>query len=195
MIDAPFNVSSKCCDIMKKKPAHDYQKRTGRKCITAEMASESMLRTQSWLKNGCNGFNLKTPKSMPMAFWTEQDILLYIKEKNLPICSVYGEIVDDYEAIGQIEGQMTISDLDMFDTEIFDAERPPLKTTGCQRTGCVLCGFGCHLEKRPNRFELLKETHPKMYGLIDKIENNGYTMREAINWINNHSNGKVFIDL
>lgn len=62
-----------------------------------------------------------------------------------------------------------------------------LKTTGCQRTGCVLCGFGCHL-KDDTRFVDLKQTHPGLYGLMDKISNNGVTMREAIDWINEHGN-------
>ena len=35
--------------------------------------------------------------------------------------------------------------------------------TGYPRTGCVFCAFGCHLEKEPNRFQRLKETHPKLY--------------------------------
>ena len=48
--------------------------------MTAEMAEESRLRTQEWLKNGCNGFDMKEPKSMPMSFWTEQDIYIYISK-------------------------------------------------------------------------------------------------------------------
>ena len=38
-----------------------------------------------------------------------------------------------------------------------------LKTTGCDRTGCIFCMFGCHLEKEPNRFQRLKHTHPRQY--------------------------------
>jgi hypothetical protein len=53
----------------------------------------------------------------------------------------------------------------------------------------MLCGFGCHLEKEgEGRFELLKETHPGMYKLLDKIENNGVTFKEAIEWTNEHGN-------
>lgn len=89
-LDAPFEISDMCCDVMKKKPAHDYEKKTGRKPIIATMASESVVRTQKWLQNGCNAFNVPRPHSKPMSFWTEQDVLLYIKENNLPICSVYG---------------------------------------------------------------------------------------------------------
>ena len=27
------------------------------------------------------------------------------------------------------------------------------KTTDCDRTGCIFCGFGCYLESSPNRFQ------------------------------------------
>lgn len=191
LLNAPFDISNACCTVMKKAPAHKYQKETNRKPILATMASESRLRTQKWLQNGCNGFNLSLPTSNPMSFWTEQDILLYIKTKKLPICSVYGDIVVDYEKENNVEGQMNISELST-DLGIFDIGNRPLKTTGCSRTGCVLCGFGCHLEKEKDaRFVLLKQTHPKMYGLLDHITNNGYTYRQAIDWINEHGNTNI----
>jgi hypothetical protein len=38
-----------------------------------------------------------------------------------------------------------------------------LHCTGCQRTGCMFCAFGAHLEKGVNRFERMKLTHPKHY--------------------------------
>lgn len=184
-LEAPFEISGKCCDVMKKEPAHTYYRKTGRKPIIATMASESRLRTQKWLQNGCNGFDLTIPTSTPMSFWTEQDVLLYIKENNLPICSVYGEVVTDYEAMGQCENQMSFADFG-----IFDDERPLLKTTGCQRTGCVLCGFGCHLEKE-SRFLRLKETHPKFHNLLYILKNNGVTYAEAIDWVNEHGNMNI----
>lgn len=185
-LDAPFEISDLCCDIMKKKPAHDYEKKTGRKPIIATMASESVMRTQKWLQDGCNAFNVTRPHSNPMSFWTEQDVLLYIKENNLPICSVYGEVVTDYEAMGQCDNQMSFADYG-----IFDNEGPLLKTTGCKRTGCVLCGFGCHLEKEPNRFQMLKETHPKFHNLLYVLKNNGVTYAEAIDWVNEHGNMNI----
>ena len=176
-LDAPFSISHMCCDVMKKGPIKKMAKQTGRKPITAQMASESRLRRQKWIQNGCNAFDIKNPISNPMSFWTEQDILEYIKTRNIPICSVYGDIVEDTEKMGQIKGQIKLWE-----------ERPVYKTTGCKRTGCMLCGFGCHLEKSPNRFELLKETHPKMYNLLDVVKNNGVTFREAIEWTNEHGN-------
>lgn len=153
LLDVDFNISSNCCDVMKKKPSHDYIKRTGRKPMVAQMAEESRLREQRWLRYGCNGFNMTSPSSSPMSFWTEQDVLQYIKEEQLPIASVYGDVVYMVEP-----EQIRISDLGI------DCGAPEaLCTTGCQRTGCIFCAFGCHLEKEPSRFQRLKETHPKQY--------------------------------
>ena len=87
-----FDVSHMCCNVMKKKPAHEFGKLTGRYPITGQTTEESRLREQQWLKNGCNGFNMKSPISNPMSFWTEQDVLRYIKENNVALSSIYGEV-------------------------------------------------------------------------------------------------------
>ena len=153
LLDAPFKISNKCCNIMKKKPAHQYYKQTGKKPIIATMAVESRLRTQQYLKQGCNGFKNKIPTSTPMAFWTEQDVLQYLYENKIPYASVYGEIKID--------------------------ENGKYYTTRCKRTGCMFCGYGCHLEKEPNRFQMLKETHPKQYDYII----NTLGMGEVLDWL------------
>ena len=145
-----FNISHYCCNVMKKNLVHDYSKASGKFPITAQTAKESRLRTQQWLRNGCNGFNMKRPISNPMSFWTEQDILRYIKGNNLPIASVYGDIV-----YGEKDGEQ-------YDNLICDCGSK-LCTTGCDRTGCIFCGFGAHLEKGESRFERLKHTHPRQY--------------------------------
>ncbi|WP_243273462.1 phosphoadenosine phosphosulfate reductase domain-containing protein [Coprococcus comes] len=75
------------------------------------------------------------------------------------------------------------------DSEIFDKDRPLLQTTGCSRTGCMFCGYGCHLEKSPTRFEQMKKTHPKQYAYIMKpIEEGGLGYKDVIDWINQHGN-------
>lgn len=155
-MDADFNISHKCCDVMKKTPAKRYSKETGRKPILGTMAEESQLRYRKWLQHGCNAFETKEPKSQPMSFWTEQDVLHYIKKFNVPYASVYGDIVPTSKD-EQIEGQLTAFDI------LGDYDGTQLKTTGASRTGCIFCMFGCHLEKEPNRFQRLKETHPKQY--------------------------------
>ena len=41
---------------------------------------------------------------------------------------------------------------------------------GYTRTGCMFCMFGVHLEKPPNRFQLMKQTHPKQWDFcINKL--------------------------
>lgn len=40
-----------------------------------------------------------------------------------------------------------------------------LRTTKAQRTGCSMCGFGIHLEKRPHRFDRLREDNPKEWDM------------------------------
>lgn len=146
LIDAPFPVSNKCCDVMKKGPCKVYEKQSNRKPIIGTMAAESTLREKSWLKTGCNAFESKRPTSQPLSFWTEQDVLHYIKEFNVPYCPVYGEIKVD------------------------DKRQDRLTTAGCDRTGCMFCMFVVHLEKEPNRFQRMKVTHPKQYAYcMDKL--------------------------
>lgn len=135
LLDAPFEISERCCLVMKKLPFEAYERRTGRKKIVATMADESRLRMNAYLLHGCNSFEAH-PRSMPMGFWTEQDVLEYIRQHELPIAGCYGSIVED-------GGQ--------------------LRCTGVLRTGCMFCMFGVHLEGHPNRFEKMKDTHPKQY--------------------------------
>lgn len=152
LLDADFYVSDRCCAVMKKNPAKKYEKETGRKPILATMACESQLRKESWLQYGCNAFDGKRPRSAPMSFWTEQDVLQYIKKYNIPIASVYGEVVYQEEP-----EQMRVEEYG-----IENCGTEPLCTTGCDRTGCVFCAFGAHL-RNPNQFERLKVTHPRQY--------------------------------
>lgn len=147
LVDVDFNISSRCCGIMKEKPLDDYNK--DKSAITAIMADESKRRTNSWLKTGCNAFDSKSPMSKPMSFWTEQDVLKYIKDNGVEIASVYGEIVEDDN------NQICI-----------DGCGKKLKCTKCQRTGCIFCGYGAHHDKDgggESRFVRLKHTHPKQY--------------------------------
>lgn len=87
LIDAPFKVSEKCCDIMKKNPMKVYEKITGRKPYVGVMATDSALREEQIIKNGCNSFERGT--SQPLAFWREDDIWEYLGSANIPYCSVY----------------------------------------------------------------------------------------------------------
>ena len=158
LLNAPFKISEKCCDVMKKNPFKKYGKETCRKAIVATMAEESKQRTSQWLLHGCNVYAGKTVTSKPISFWTEQDVLHYIKQYNVPYCQVYGEIRVKQSPADTVQGQINMIDyLGCYEPE------DTIETTGCTRTGCMFCMFGCHLEKEPNRFQRMKETHPKQY--------------------------------
>lgn len=157
LIDAPFGVGDKCCDIMKKKPDAEYVKATGMLPIIGTTASESKQRETNWLLYGCNAFDHKRPSSRPMSFWTEQNVLEYLKLTGIPYCEVYGDIIEEGGA---------------------------LKTTGADRTGCMFCMFGVHLEKEPNRFQRMKGTHPKQYEYCMKpVEEGGLGLAAVLDYI------------
>ena len=94
LLDAPFFVSDQCCSVMKERPLHRYNRETGRKQIIATMACESARRQSVYLKIGCNAYHKRDPTSQPMSFWTEQDVLEYLRMTGIPYASVYGEIVE-----------------------------------------------------------------------------------------------------
>ena len=48
------------------------------------------------------------------------------------------------------------------DTKENNIEICSLYSKGYERTGCMFCMYGCHNNK-DKRFELMKETHPKIY--------------------------------
>lgn len=125
LLKAPFKVSEKCCDVMKKSPIASYETKTKRKPYTGMMAEDSVNRRRAYLKTGCNSFIGRSQKSNPIAFWKQEDIWYYIKDKEIPYCPIYD--------------------------------------TGVRNTGCLFCMFGVHLEDNPNRFQLMQQTHPKLY--------------------------------
>lgn len=152
MVYTPFMISHYCCYKMKKSPMKKYQHEHNLYPILGTLAEESRVRKQAWIRHGCNAFDSASPSSQPLSFWTEQDILAYIVKYDLPIASVYGDIVSVYDSAyypaKDMTGQIGCN----------------LKCTGCDRTGCIFCGFGFHLEKNgETRFQRLAKTHPRQY--------------------------------
>lgn len=142
LCNAPFQVSDHCCEVMKKEPSRRYCRSTGRMPFVGTLACDSKEREITYLKSGCNAYDSKSPKSAPLSFWTEQDVLECIRRHNIPLASVYGDIVEH-------EGHLV--------------------TTGVRRTGCVFCAFGLHMDLRDGdktRFEHLKQTHPKLWEYV-----------------------------
>lgn len=136
LLNAPFEISEKCCDVMKKKPFRKYERESGRKRITAMMASESSLRERQYMQRGCNAFDESNPASMPMAIWTEQDVLQYIVDRGIEYAGCYGEIVNNNGV---------------------------LACTHENRTGCMFCMFGIQYDGTPNRFQRMERDYPKQY--------------------------------
>lgn len=129
-----FLVSDKCCYYLKEKPCGDYEKETGRFPYLGLMASEGGRRKHPLMKEGCNYISPNTKRSRPFATFSRQDLLQLALDLQVPVPEIYGEIVRDPDGT--------------------------LRTTKAQRTGCSMCGFGIHREKRPHRFDYLWERSP-----------------------------------
>lgn len=153
-----FDISEVCCDILKKEPFRRYHKRTGRYPFVGITQDESFGRENKYNHTGCNVYDGKTKKSQPLGFWTKQDVLRFKVEYNIPICSVYGDVYQNNQGMYYLTGE--------------------------QRTGCILCGFGCHLEAEPNRIQRLslsdKFTHRAIYKWGMELKNNDVTYKEAL---------------
>ncbi|MEE1171695.1 MAG: hypothetical protein U0K87_05005 [Ruminococcus sp.] len=133
----PFKVSSKCCEIMKERPCDIWAKENNSKPFLGLMASEGGRRQEALEEHGCNYFGKTTIRSAPFAPFLRQDLLQLALDLNVPIPEIYGRIES--------------------------GPNGELYTTGAQRTGCEMCGFGVHMEKRPHRFDKLYDRNPKAW--------------------------------
>ena len=153
------DISEQCCDVLKKEPLNTYSKKTGRQPFIGITQDESFKRENQYNHTGCNIYDGHRPKSQPLGFWPKEEVIRFAAENDIPICSVYGEAKQD------LQGNWIL--------------------TGEQRTGCIVCGFGCHLESEPNRFQRLRnsdnESHRKICEFAMGIKNNGVTYEEALN--------------
>lgn len=132
---APFKVSNKCCLYMKEKPCDQWAKEHNSKPFLGLMASEGGQREDALVEHGCNYFGKNVIRSAPFAPFLRQDLLQLALDLKVPVPEIYGKI--ERKADGT------------------------LYTTGAQRTGCQMCGFGVHMEKRPHRFDKLRQRNPK----------------------------------
>ena len=132
---APFKVSNKCCLYMKEQPCDRWAKEHKSRPYLGLMASEWGQREEALTEHGCNYFGKGVIRSAPFAPFLRQDLLQLALDLKAPVPEIYGTI-----------------------------ERRPdgtLYTTGAQRTGCSMCGFGVHMETRPHRFDRLRVRNPK----------------------------------
>ena len=89
---ASFDINNACCKKLKKDPFLRYEKESGLHPILGVMASESLLRRTTYIRQGgCNVFsnNGGKPKSLPLSIWMEDDIWAYIEKRNLKIADIY----------------------------------------------------------------------------------------------------------
>ena len=86
LIDEKFDLSNKCCDLLKKRPLLSYEAKTGLKPLVALMKSESMLRTQLAM----NGKEF-VKKGYPFlrTGWDENDIWEYAKRNSIRFAECY----------------------------------------------------------------------------------------------------------
>ncbi|RKY06936.1 MAG: class V aminotransferase [Planctomycetota bacterium] len=88
LIQSPFKINDRCCFWLKKQPLRKIEK-MGYMPFVGTRAAESNQRAQSYYRYGCNAFDMKHPRSTPLAFWTDQDILDYIRIFNVPYSKLY----------------------------------------------------------------------------------------------------------
>lgn len=101
-------------------------------------------------------------RSCPFAIFGRQDILQLALDLDVPVPEIYGTIEKK--------------------------EDGTLYTTKAQRTGCSMCGFGIHMEKRPHRFDLKYEQNPKeweylMYHLCKDENGNDFGWAKVLDYI------------
>lgn len=130
-----FPVSNRCCYYIKEKPCDDWAKAHNSYPFLGMMASEGGQREDAIIDHGCNYYGKTVMRSAPFGPFYRQDLLQLALDLNVPVPEIYGDI----------------------------AKKPDgtLYTTKAQRTGCGMCGFGIHLEKRPHRFDMLRERNEK----------------------------------
>jgi len=134
MLDAPFKISHKCCDKLKKEPFKRYEKATGLSPFIGTMAGESRLRAQQWKKYSCNAFEKNRPSSNPLTIWTEKDIWEYIKMFNVPYCEIYN--VDGIERTGCLFCMYGIHKDKISKFDIVKQRHPKLYDNTINKLGC-----------------------------------------------------------
>lgn len=86
-------ISDRCCDKLKKEPLKRKARELGMECaILGILASESYQREKDWLEYGCNVFyERRDNQCKPLSFWTDKDILEYIKIFHVKIPELYSK--------------------------------------------------------------------------------------------------------
>lgn len=194
---APFKVSNKCCYYLKEKPADDWAKAHDSYPYLGMMASEGGQREEAITEHGCNYYGKTVMRSCPFGSFLRNDIL----QLALDMDKWYHEHIDVFERKFHEQPYGKHPDgspreyvpLDTIIPSIYgEIRRKPngdLYTTKAQRTGCSMCGFGVHMEKRPHRFDLKRKENPKeweylMYKMVkDPVTGEQYGWGKVLDYI------------
>lgn len=194
---APFKVSNKCCYFLKEKPCDDWAKSHNSYPYLGMMASEGGQREESLVKHGCNYYGKTVTRSAPFAPFMRNDILRLALEMD----KWYHNHIEIFEKLyyqqsysrdkdgNKITYQPVKSIVPAIYGEIRTDFNGNLYTTGAQRTGCSMCGFGVHLEQRPHRFDRKRQENPKeweylMYRMVkDKETGEIYGWGKVLDYI------------
>lgn len=163
-----FKVSNGCCYWLKEKPCEDWAKSHNSFPYLGIMASEGGQREEALVEHGCNYYGATVTRSAPFAPFMRNDILRLAREMD----RWYYEHLEVFKTLYykqpySRDGKGNVIPYEPLDTivpriygDIRQHENGDYYTTRAQRTGCSMCGFGIHLEKRPHRFDRLREENP-----------------------------------
>ena len=160
---APFKVSDQCCYWLKELPMQTYQAEHDIWPYLGLMQAEGGRRKYSLRQHGCNYIGKTSQRSCPLNYFSRQDLLRLALELKVHVPEIYGEIAEDPDG--------------------------SLRTTKAQRTGCSMCGFGIHLDKRPHHFDRLRKTNPEEWNFwmydccVDAETGERYGWGRVLDWI------------
>lgn len=163
-----FSVSNECCYWLKEKPCDDWAKEHKSYPYLGMMASEGGQREEALTDHGCNYYGKTVMRSAPFAPYLRNDILQLAMEMD----AWYHDHIEVFERLyyeqdysrdkagNVIPYEPVHTVIPEIYGQIVTDDAGNLRTTGAQRTGCSMCGFGIHMEERPHRFDRLRERNP-----------------------------------
>ena len=132
---APFKVSDQCCFWLKEKPLQRYSEEQKSWPFLGLMQSEGGRRQYTLRMHGCNYVGETTARSCPFNYFTHSELLRLAKDMKVHVPEIYGHIIQNPDG--------------------------SYRTSGAKRTGCSMCGYGIHMDKRPHHFDQLYEQNPQ----------------------------------
>lgn len=167
--DPDIKISNECCYWLKEKPCDDWAKNHNSAPYLGIMASEGGQREEALIDHGCNYYGKTVTRSAPFAIFMRQDILRLALEMDdwyHDHLALFEQLFHDQPYGRNVDGSLkeyvpVPSIVPEIYGEITQRSNGELYTTGAQRTGCSMCGFGIHLEERPHRFDKLRERNYK----------------------------------